>query len=155
MPRRCRAAGAADNDERVSVKKFETRFHHARFRAGSGVDLAICGGKQDRRQHTILSVESDHVLLILRHRHGRGGLRTNPPPTVMPRPTPSASTLYRHALQARRVRCGTLQTRAVSSQVKPIELHFDKVVPPDGNETQNPLVILHGLLCAHNLMQTN
>ncbi|OJT03359.1 Abhydrolase domain-containing protein C22H12.03 [Trametes pubescens] len=63
----------------------------------------------------------------------------------MPRPTPSASTLYRHALQARRVRCGTLQTRAASSQVKPIELHFDKVVPPDGNETQNPLVILHGL----------
>lgn len=153
MPRRCRAAGVADNDERVSVKKFETRFHHARFRAGAGVDLAICGRKLDRRQYTILSVKSDHVLLILRH--GRGGLRTNPPPTVMPRPTPSASTLYRHALQARRVRCGTLQTRVVSSQVKPIELHFDKVVPPDGNETQNPLVILHGLLCAHNLMQTN
>ncbi len=147
MPRRCRTAGVADNDERVSAKKFETRFHHARFRAGSGIDLAICGGKPDRRSAAILSVKFDDVLLL---RHRCGGLRTNPPLTVMPRPTPSASTLYRHALQARRVRCGTLQTRAASSQVKPIELHFDKVVPPDGNETQNPLVILHGLLCAQN-----
>ena len=44
------------------------------------------------------------------------------------------------------VPAGMLQCRAISSQVKPVELHFDKVVPPDGNETRNPLVILHGLL---------
>ena len=34
----------------------------------------------------------------------------------------------------------------VSSSVSPVELHYDKVVPPDGNETDRPLVILHGLL---------
>ncbi|KAJ8495983.1 hypothetical protein ONZ51_g1393 [Trametes cubensis] len=43
------------------------------------------------------------------------------------------------------VPAGMLQCRAISSQVKPVELHFDKVVPPDGNETHSPLVILHGL----------
>ncbi|KAI1797188.1 alpha/beta-hydrolase [Ganoderma leucocontextum] len=37
------------------------------------------------------------------------------------------------------------QTRAASSVMKPIELHYDKVIPPDGNATDRPLVILHGL----------
>ncbi|PIL35642.1 hypothetical protein GSI_02371 [Ganoderma sinense ZZ0214-1] len=37
------------------------------------------------------------------------------------------------------------RTRPVSSAVKPIELHYDKVIPPDGNATDRPLVILHGL----------
>ena len=39
------------------------------------------------------------------------------------------------------------QTRTVSSVTKPVELHYDKVIPPDGNATDRPLVILHGLLC--------
>ncbi|KAI0635860.1 alpha/beta-hydrolase [Trametes polyzona] len=62
----------------------------------------------------------------------------------MPRPTLLASTLSRSSLY-RRTCTAIPQHRAASSQVKPVELHFDKVVPPDGNETRNPLVILHGL----------
>ncbi|EJF64737.1 alpha/beta-hydrolase [Dichomitus squalens LYAD-421 SS1] len=37
------------------------------------------------------------------------------------------------------------QIRAASSAVSPVELRYDKIVPPDGNETDRPLVILHGL----------
>ncbi|KAI8980132.1 alpha/beta-hydrolase [Trametes punicea] len=40
---------------------------------------------------------------------------------------------------------GALQCRVASSQVQPVELHYDKLVPSDGNETRNPLVIIHGL----------
>ncbi|KAI0649164.1 alpha/beta-hydrolase [Trametes meyenii] len=49
---------------------------------------------------------------------------------------PARATLLRRSV---------LQVRAASSQAKPVELHFDKVVPEDGDETRNPLVILHGL----------
>ncbi|KAI0671667.1 alpha/beta-hydrolase [Trametes maxima] len=41
--------------------------------------------------------------------------------------------------------CRLLQVRAASSEARAVELHFDKVVPEDGNETRNALVILHGL----------
>ena len=30
-----------------------------------------------------------------------------------------------------------------------VELDYSKNVPPSGNETDKPLVILHGLLCVH------
>ncbi|TBU50464.1 alpha/beta-hydrolase [Dichomitus squalens] len=49
-------------------------------------------------------------------------------------------SLRQHLAKSRRE-----QTRAASSAVSPVELHYDKVVPPDGNETDRPLVILHGL----------
>lgn len=56
-----------------------------------------------------------------------------------------------HALLSRisRTRACALHMRATyssSATVSPVELHYDKVVPPDGNETSKPLVILHGLL---------
>ncbi|KAI0787738.1 alpha/beta-hydrolase [Fomes fomentarius] len=47
-----------------------------------------------------------------------------------------------------RTRACALHMRATyssSATVSPVELHYDKVVPPDGNETSKPLVILHGL----------
>ncbi|KAL7279148.1 hypothetical protein ACG7TL_006988 [Trametes sanguinea] len=63
----------------------------------------------------------------------------------MLRPSWLGSHIWRASPKAGSLRVGTLQTRLVSSQIKPVELHFDKLVPPDGNETHNPLVILHGL----------
>lgn len=36
--------------------------------------------------------------------------------------------------------------RHFSSVVAPVELRYDKYIPPNGNETENPLVIAHGLL---------
>lgn len=64
--------------------------------------------------------------------------------------TISAHSLLRHSICPRLFRCCT-QSRAVSSAVTPVELRYDKVVPPDGNETDKPLVILHGLLCVRYL----
>ncbi|KAI0833404.1 alpha/beta-hydrolase [Trametes gibbosa] len=63
----------------------------------------------------------------------------------MQRPTLLAPTLSRTVPRQHKTYFGVLRCRTLSSQVKPVELHFDKVVPPNGNETRNPLVILHGL----------
>ncbi|KAI0775269.1 alpha/beta-hydrolase [Trametes elegans] len=63
----------------------------------------------------------------------------------MLRSTLLSPSLFREPLRSSCRRFGVLQSRTVSSQIKPIELHFDTVAPPDGNETRNPLVILHGL----------
>lgn len=32
------------------------------------------------------------------------------------------------------------------SRIAPVDLRFDKHIPPNGSETENPLVIMHGLL---------
>ena len=37
-------------------------------------------------------------------------------------------------------------SRTFSSKPTPVDLAFDKHVPPNGNETETPLVIMHGLL---------
>ncbi|KAI0359938.1 alpha/beta-hydrolase [Trametes cingulata] len=60
-------------------------------------------------------------------------------------PSSLTSAFLRHSSRSFRTCAVVLQIRSVSSGVKPVELHFDKVVPPDGNATRNPLVILHGL----------
>ncbi|OCH94808.1 alpha/beta-hydrolase [Obba rivulosa] len=39
-----------------------------------------------------------------------------------------------------------LSHRRLASSVTPVKLHYDKYIPEDGNETEAPLVILHGLL---------
>ncbi len=36
--------------------------------------------------------------------------------------------------------------RAISSAVHPVNLEYDKLVPSNGNQSEAPLVILHGLL---------
>ena len=37
-------------------------------------------------------------------------------------------------------------TRSFASQASTVPLKFDKLVPPNGNETERPLVIMHGFL---------
>lgn len=50
----------------------------------------------------------------------------------------------RHPLWSRTLNA---QVRPLSSTaIHPVNLHFDKLVPKNGNETDRPLVILHGLL---------
>ncbi len=40
----------------------------------------------------------------------------------------------------------TIPSRTFTSKPAPVDLVYDKLVPPDGNETETPLVIMHGLL---------
>ncbi|KAH9945411.1 alpha/beta-hydrolase [Epithele typhae] len=54
--------------------------------------------------------------------------------------SPSVRTAFR-----RNATATWQQLRPKSSAVTPVELHFDKVVAPDGNEKGKPLVIIHGL----------
>ncbi|EMD31298.1 hypothetical protein CERSUDRAFT_100492 [Gelatoporia subvermispora B] len=50
------------------------------------------------------------------------------------------------ALNTTHARRRYLGDRRLVSSLQPVKLHFDKHVLEDGNETQSPLVILHGLL---------
>ncbi|RDX57440.1 alpha/beta-hydrolase [Lentinus brumalis] len=56
-----------------------------------------------------------------------------------------SSSIFRSTLRLPSIRTSHLQAHAAFTSISPVELHFDKVVPPDGNETEKPLVILHGL----------
>ncbi|KAI0749372.1 alpha/beta-hydrolase [Daedaleopsis nitida] len=55
----------------------------------------------------------------------------------------TAHTYPLHTTGLRTCRSGT--RAASTSSTGPVELHYDKHLPPDGNETEKPLVILHGL----------
>ncbi|KAI0368626.1 alpha/beta-hydrolase [Pilatotrama ljubarskyi] len=62
------------------------------------------------------------------------------------RPPTLLSTTLKRSIRKPSSTCFAIsQCRGLSSGIHPVELHFDKVVPPDGNATRNPLVILHGL----------
>ncbi len=67
---------------------------------------------------------------------------------MIPRFSWARPALYNPAAPPKSASLCRQQTRAASSVVKPVELHYDKVIPPDGNATDRPLVILHGLLYA-------
>lgn len=49
-----------------------------------------------------------------------------------------------------RLRCEarsfTIPSRSFTSKPAPVDLAYDKLVPPNGNATETPLVIMHGLL---------
>lgn len=64
---------------------------------------------------------------------------------ILGRPLLLPST-FKSSLKIALARPSRTQARLASTAISPVELHYDKVVPPDGNETEKPLVILHGLL---------
>lgn len=52
----------------------------------------------------------------------------------------------RSIFQTSKIRVSPFSARTVVTRSGPIDLEYDKLVPSNGNETENALVIMHGLL---------
>ena len=93
----------------------------------------------------------NHVLPLLAIVIGRADrlssqrMRYTSTAMILGRPLLPPSTC-KSSLKIALARPSRIQARLASTAISPVELHYDKVVPPDGNETEKPLVILHGLL---------